>query len=56
MGIVGSFGEAYWCYAQLDRTMGTMVPEIAFVQRVLAQGVPVLVGSAYEHQPESDSP
>ena len=56
VGIVETFGEAFWYYAQLDRTMGTMVPEVGFVKRVLAQGVPLLVGSAYEHHPESDSP
>lgn len=47
VGIVETFGEAYWYYMQPDQAAGKMVPEVAFVKRVLAQGVPLLVGTAY---------
>ena len=56
VGIVETFGEAYWYYMRPDRAAGTMVPEIAFVKRVLAQGVPLLVGTACQLQPGSNSP
>ena len=56
VAIVETFGEAYWYYLQPDRTSGTLVPEVAFVKRVLVQGVPLLIGSAYQLQPESTSP
>ena len=55
-GIVETFGEAYWYYTQPDRATGTMVPEVAFVRRVLAHGVPLLVGASFRLQPESNSP
>lgn len=53
VGIVETFGEAYWYYMQPDRATGTMVPEVAFVRRVLAQGVPLLIGASYRLQPAS---
>lgn len=55
-GIVETFGEAYWYYMQPDQATGAMVPQVAFVKRVLAQGVPLLVGTSYRIQAESDSP
>ena len=54
--VVETFGEAYWYYMEPDRASGTLVPQIAFVKRVLAQGMPLLVGSAYRPQSESTSP
>ena len=56
VGIVETFGEAYWYYMQPDQAAGKMVPEVAFVKRVLAQGVPLLVGTAYRHPTESGAP
>ena len=56
VGIVETFGEAYWYYMQPDQASGTSVPEVAFVKRVLAQGVPLLVGSSYQLRAGSDSP
>ena len=56
IGIVETFGEAYWYYMQSDPATGSMVPQVAFVKRVLAQGVPLLVGTAYQLQPESSAP
>ena len=53
VGIVETFGEAYWYYMQLDRVTGTMVPEVAFVRRVLAQDVPLVVGASYRLRPAS---
>ena len=56
VAIVETFGEAYWYYLQPDRASGTLVPTIAFVKRVLAQGMPLLVGSAYRSQSASSTP
>ncbi len=56
VGMVETFGEAFWYYIQSDADSGTRVPKVAFVRRVLAQGVPFLVGSDYPLLPESDSP
>ena len=56
VGIVETFGEAYWYYMQPDQATGRMVPEVAFVKRVLAQGVPLFVGTAYRHSTESGAP
>ena len=39
-----------------DYAAGKMVPEVAFVKRVLAQGVPLLVGTAYRHPTETGAP
>ena len=55
VGIVETFGEAFWYYMQPDRATGTMVPEVAVVRRALAHGVPLLVGASYRLPPESNS-
>ena len=56
IAIVETFGEAYWYYLQPDQTSGRMVPQVAFVKRVLVQGVPLLIGSAYQLQSLSNAP
>lgn len=56
VAVVETFGEAYWYYMQPDRSSGTLVPEVALVKRVLAQGMPLLVGSAYRPQSDPGTP
>lgn len=56
IAVVETFGEAYWYYSTPDRASGTEVGETAFVKRVLAQGVPLLVGSSYRPLGDPDSP
>lgn len=56
IAVVETFGEAYWYYATTDRASGTEVRETAFVERVLAQGVPLLVGSSYRPLGDPESP
>lgn len=46
-GVVETFGEAYLYFVQPTPFMGEVAPEVGFVKRVLAQGVPLLVGSSY---------
>lgn len=52
VGIVETFGEAYWYYTEPDHDSGRPMPVIAFVKRVLVQGVPLLVGSSYPPRPD----
>lgn len=54
--VVETFGEAYLYYLRPDRASRMMVPSIAFLKRVVAQGMPLLVGTAYLVPAESDSP
>ena len=49
-GVVEAFGEAYLYFVQPTPFMGEIAPEIGFVKRVIAQGVPLLVGSSYRPQ------
>ncbi len=42
-----AMGEAYWYYSFTDPASGQEGRKVSFVKRVLAQGVPVLVGSGY---------
>lgn len=42
-----AMGESYWYYSFTDLATGQEGRKVSFVKRVLAQGVPVLVGSGY---------
>ena len=48
MPMVGStFGEAFLYYNAYNPVVGATQGKVAFVKRVMAQGVPVLIGSGY---------
>lgn len=49
--VAGDFGEAFWYYNFTDPDTGQLTRKVAFVKRVLVQGVPVLVGSGYHLGP-----
>ena len=51
VGVVDTLGEAYWYYNLASRGTGEARSAVAFVKRVLAQGVPLLVGSGYHTVP-----
>ncbi len=50
-----TFGESFWYYNFTSRSTGAVGPTVAFVKRVLAQGVPLLVGSGYHPAPDDGS-
>ena len=43
----GTFGESYVYYRSYSPTTGTYRPKVGFLKRVVAQGVPLLVGAGY---------
>ena len=43
----GTFGESYVYYRGYDSQTGADRPKVGFLKRVVAQGVPLLVGSGY---------
>ena len=56
MPMVGStFGEAFLYYNAYNPVVGATQGKVAFVKRVMAQGVPVLIGSGY-YLGSSDAP
>lgn len=42
-----TFGEAHFYYAVMHPTQGRVANKVGFVKRVVAQGIPVLVGAGY---------
>ena len=42
-----TFGESYLYYQSFNPLMGSVQPKVGFLKRVVAQGVPLLVGSGY---------
>ncbi len=42
-----TFGESYVYYRAYDPLTGTYQPKVGFLKRVVAQGVPLLVGASY---------
>ena len=55
LGVGATFGEAFWYYNRRNRVTGEVEPKVAFVKLVLAQGVPLLVGSGYQLGPVAGS-
>ena len=49
------FGESFWYYRLTDPSTGEVARKVAFVKRVLVQGVPSLVGSGYYPSPMTAS-
>ena len=47
VGASRTFGEAFWYYNFINPATGEVGAKVAFVKLVLAQGVPLLVGSGY---------
>ena len=45
------FGEGFWYYRLTDPSTGEVARKVAFVKRVLVQGVPLLVGQGYDPSP-----
>ena len=43
----GTFGESYVYYRSYNPLTGAQQPKVGFLKRVVAQGVPLLVGSGY---------
>ena len=43
------FGETFWYYNFDNPSTGEVEPKVAFVKLVRAQGVPLLIGSGYNH-------
>ncbi|MDE0623067.1 MAG: hypothetical protein OXH83_15505, partial [Bryobacterales bacterium] len=46
-GVGGTFGESYVYYRSYNPMTGTYQPKVGFLKRVVAQGVPLLVGAGY---------
>lgn len=51
VAVGADFGESFWYYNLTDPSTGEVARKVAFVKRVLVQGVPVLVGSGYYPSP-----
>ena len=51
-GVGGTFGESYVYYQSYNPRTGTRQPKVGFLKRVVAQGVPLLVGAGYHAGPE----
>lgn len=49
--VAGDFGEAFWYYNFTDPATGELGRKVAFVRRVVVQGIPILVGSGYHLDP-----
>ena len=47
----GTFGEVFWYYNFTNPATGAVQTKVAFVKRVLAQGIPIIVGSGYNPPP-----
>ena len=47
VGVANSFGEAFWYYQFEDPATAQAATKVAFVKRVMVQGIPILVGSGY---------
>ena len=47
-----TFGESYVYYDSFHAPVGEIQPKVGFLKRVVAQGVPVLMGSGYHAGPE----
>ncbi|MDE0109511.1 MAG: hypothetical protein OXN96_17000 [Bryobacterales bacterium] len=47
----GTFGESYVYYRSYNPMTGTYQPKVGFLKRVVAQGVPLLVGAGYPAGP-----
>ena len=45
LDVADTFGEAHWYYGYPNPASGNSEAKVAFLKRVLAQGVPLLVGS-----------
>ena len=50
-GVGGTFGESYVYYRSYNPVTGTYQPKVGFLKRVVAQGVPLLVGAGYSVGP-----
>ncbi|MDE0624120.1 MAG: hypothetical protein OXH83_20850 [Bryobacterales bacterium] len=50
-GVGGTFGESYVYYRSYNPMTGTYQPKAGFLKRVVAQGVPLLVGAGYPAGP-----
>ena len=46
-GVGETFGESYVYYHSYDPMTGTYRPKVGFLKRIVAQGVPLLVGAGY---------
>ncbi len=55
MAVGADFGETFWYHNSTDPATGELARKVAFVKRVLAQGVPLLVGSGYYLGPVAGS-
>ncbi len=56
--VADTFGEAYVYYRSVNPQAGVQQPKIGFLKRIVAQGVPLLVGAGYyvhSRQPEAES-
>ncbi|MDE0108804.1 MAG: hypothetical protein OXN96_13385 [Bryobacterales bacterium] len=52
----GTFGESYVYYRSYNSMTGAYQPKVGFVKRVVAQGVPLLVGAGYPVGPAAAGP
>lgn len=50
VGMADTFGEAYVYYDGFDPATGATYPKVAFLKRIVAHGVPLVVGSGYATQ------
>lgn len=50
IGMAEIFGEAYVYYEGFDPTTGATHPKVAFLKRIVAHGVPLIIGSGYATQ------
>ena len=57
-GVGGTFGESYVYYRSYDPMTGAYRPKVGFLKRIVAQGVPLLVGAGYytESAPVTSGP
>ena len=49
-----TFGETFWYYGLTDPETGTTMAKTSFVKRVVAQGMPLLVGAGYSEADHHD--
>ena len=55
-GVGGTFGESYVYYRSYNPMTGAYQPKAGFLKRVVAQGVPLLVGAGYPVGPAAAGP
>lgn len=55
VSVAGAFGETFLYYDAFNPASGRSQRKVSFVKRVLAQGVPLLIGSGY-YLPEASAP